>query len=454
MHRASVIVSDRMTEDEIGSRGGRPHHHHRGGDRGAKNGGGGPVRTHHRVTSVAVWETPSSGGSPSSVKLFTGSHDGKWRLYNIIPPPSTNSPNGGGGATLIGEFEHRVGGPVECVHVASPFFFAGFEACPIVAPDARAGMVHGWNLDRSADPPLELWMSGSARYAGSGKIKRVCTREDGRLWSGGHDGVIREWTYAPQLAGMGGFALVRGMGGHLGAVTGLALSKGTGVLWSGGMDGTVRLWNVETGEPAHAIPAIGKGAARGGGGNNGIGGPSSSSFSSSSSSSSSSSAASAPIAAPAGAGHSGPVTGLLPFELPGGDDASSGGGGPSSSSSPPSSFVFTSSLDETVKVWNATNGECVASERHGQGVTSIALSSDLRGNPLLLCGLYYGDIMIRGTVSNPPLCLLLKISHNFLGVGHEIGPVNDIQPGPGNTFYAVADDGKLTAWQITGDFGL
>ena len=399
MHRASVIVSDRMTEDEIGSRGGRPHHHHRGGDRGAKNGGGGPVRTHHRVTSVAVWETPSSGGSPSSVKLFTGSHDGKWRLYNIIPPPSTNSPNGGGGATLIGEFEHRVGGPVECVHVASPFFFAGFEACPIVAPDARAGMVHGWNLDRSADPPLELWMSGSARYAGSGKIRCVCTREDGRLWSGGHDGVIREWTYAPQLAGMGGFALVRGMGGHLGAVTGLALSKGTGVLWSGGMDGTVRLWNVETGEPAHAIPAIGKGAARGGGGNNGI-------------------------------------------------------GGPSSSSSSSSSFVFTSSLDETVKVWNATNGECVASERHGQGVTSIALSSDLRGNPLLLCGLYYGDIMIRGTVSNPPLCLLLKISHNFLGVGHEIGPVNDIQPGPGNTFYAVADDGKLTAWQITGDFGI
>ena len=118
------------------------------------------------------------------------------------------------------------------------------------------------------------------------------------------------------------------------------------------------------------------------------------------------------------------------------------------------SFVFTSSLDETVRVWNATNGECVASERHGQGVTAIALSSDLRGNPLLLCGLFYGDIMIRGTVSNPPLCLLLKISHNYLGVGHEMGPVNDIQPGPGNTFYAVADDGKLTAWQITGDFGL
>ena len=77
---------------------------------------------------------------------------------------------------------------------------------------------------------------------------------------------------------------------------------------------------------------------------------------------------------------------------------------------------------------------------------------DLKENPLLLCGLFYGDIMIRGTVSNPPLCLLLKISHHFIGVGHELGPVNST--GPSNTFYCVADDGKLTVWQITGDFGL
>jgi WD40 repeat protein len=343
------------------------------------------------------------------------------------------------------EFEHAVGGPVDAVHVASNYFFVGFEACPIISPDARAGMVHGWNLDKANDPPSELWMNGThAKYAGSGRVRCICTREDGRIWTGGNDGMIREWTYVPPhvVAGGGGgsgsggeFALVRGMGGHLGAVTGLALSNG--VLWSGGMDGTIRLWNVETGEHAHAIPALGKDAAKNGGGG-GImgGGPSSSST-----------ATIATSGLTTGAGHSGPITGLLPFELPGVDD---GGGGASSSMS----FVFTSSLDETVRVWNATNGECVASERHGQGVTAIALSSDLRGNPLLLCGLFYGDIMIRGTVSNPPLCLLLKISHNYLGVGHEMGPVNDIQPGPGNTFYAVADDGKLTAWQITGDFGL
>jgi WD40 repeat protein len=351
------------------------------------------VKDNHKVTSVAVWETNGV------IKLFTGSHDGKWRLWNTAPPV------GGNGATLTKEFEHFVGGPVDTVHVASHYFFCGFEASPTEAPDAKAGMVHSWNLNMAQDPPMELWMSPMAKYAGSGRIRSLWTTSDGRVWSGGSDGMIRQWAFNPRggPGGKAGFVLIRNMSGHLGAVTGLALMKG--VLWSGGMDGTVRLWNVESGDEAHLIPAVKKDSI----GNDGL-----------------------------SVGHSGPVTGLLPFEVP----------------NDQGTFVFSSSLDETVRVWNATNGDCVASEKHGQGVTSIALTTDLKGNPLLICGLFYGDIMIRGTVSNPPLCLLLKLSHNFIGVGHEMGPVNDIQPGPQNTFYAVADDGKLTVWQIAGDFGL
>ncbi|KAL9188183.1 hypothetical protein ACHAXT_006561 [Thalassiosira profunda] len=347
----------------------------------------------HKVTSVAVWETNGA------IKLFTGSHDGKWRLWNAAPAANGN------GATLTKEFEHFVGGPVDTVRMASHYFFCGFEASPTEAPDAKAGMVHGWNLNAASDPPLELWMGPMAKYAGSGRIKSLWAAPDGRVWSGGSDGCIRQWAFNPTggPGGKGGFALVRHMCGHLGAVAGLALI-GTH-LWSGGADGTVRLWNIESGEVAHVIAAAKKDAAQ-----------------------------SNP--APA-AGHAGAVTGLLSFDNP----------------SDGSSFAITSSLDETVKVWNATNGECVASEKHGQGVTSIALTKDLKGNALLLCGLFYGDIMVRGTVSNPPLVLLMKISHQFLGVGHELGPVNDIQPGPHNTFYAVADDGKLTVWQITGEFG-
>jgi len=346
----------------------------------------------HKVTSVSVWETNGQ------IKLFTGSHDGKWRLWNTAPAAN-------GSATLTQEFEHFVGGPVDTVHIASHYFFCGFEASPIECPDAKAGMVHSWNLNAAQDPPMELWMSPMAKYAGSGRIRSLWTTADGSVFSGGSDGTIRQWAFNPTggQGGQPGFSLVKSMSGHLGAVTGLAL-VGT-MLWSGGMDGTIRLWNVESGEQAHLISAIKKDSNN----NN----------------------------SPPGH-HSGAVTGLLPFEAPNNQG----------------SFIFSSSLDDTVKVWNATNGECVASESHGQGVTSIALTTDPKGNPLLLCGLFYGDIMIRGTISNPPLVLLLKISNTYVGCGHELGPVNDIQSGPGNTFYAVADDGKLTVWQITGDFGL
>ena len=379
MH-ASVTASDKNPDS-------KPNYGYRGSTNSNKS------KEYHKVTSVAVWETNGA------IKLFTGSHDGKWRLWATAPAA------GGNGATLTKEFEHFVGGPIDTVHIASHFFFCGFEASPKEAPDAKAGMVHSWNLNSAQDPPCELWMSPMAKYSGSGRIRSLWTTADGSVFSGGTDGIIRQWAFNPTGGqhGKGEFALVRSMDGHLGAVSGIALAGP--MLWSGGMDGTIRLWKPESGENCHLIPAVKKDADG---------------------------------AQPQTAGHSGPVTGLLPFEAP--NNAGT--------------FVFTSSLDETVKVWNAANGECVASETHGQGVTSIALTADLKGNPLLLCGLFYGDIMIRGTISNPPLVLLLKLSHHFLGVGHELGPVNDVQPGPGNTFYAVADDGKLTVWQITGDFGL
>ncbi len=427
-HFASVDVSDKLPPDAIVS----------GGRSGYRGGPSKPVKDRYKATSVAVWET-----SNGMIKLFTGSHDGKWRLYNTAPTTTTNHGGGGGGdnnspssVVLTKEFEHHVGGPVDTVHlVASHYFFVGFEiSSPIEAPNDtnKAGMVHIWNLNVPQDPPLELMIHGSmAKFAASGRIRCLCTATavgDGRVWSGGNDGVIREWAFSSSSSTVatgttGGFSLVRCMSGHLGAVSKLALCNG--VLWSGGVDGTIRLWNIENGEMAHLIPAIKKETGA-----------------TSSTTPYTDGGAAVAVVPTMAAGHSGSITGLLTFEIPSSD--------PSNSSASASLFVITSSLDETVKVWNATNGECVASEKHGQGVTSIALTSDPTGQPLLLCGLYYGDIMIRGTISNPPLCLLLKISHNFVGVGHEIGPVHDVQAGPGHTFYAVGEDGKLTVWQIVG----
>ena len=438
-HYATIDVSDKLPPDARQSSGGGGYHHH--------NRNSGKIKDRYKATSVAIWETANQ------IKLFVSSHDGKWRLYNTSPTTSTTTTNTTTnhhnhnnpqletnnnnapiitGVTLNQEFEHYVGGPIDTLHLLSNhYLFVGFEnSAPIEAPleSNKAGMVHIWNLTSPGDAPMELQMHGNfAKYAHSGKIRCLCTGGgEGRVWTGGNDGVIREWranstttttTTTPGVAG-GGFILVRTISGHLGAVTKLTLSNhGSVILWSGGVDGTIRLWNVESGEMAHLIPAVKK--ETGG----------------------------ADTAGAMMLGHSAAITGLLPFDVPSSDPSAGGGSA--------SSFVFTSSLDETVKVWNAANGSCVASEKHGQGVTSIAFTTDASGtHPLLVCGLYYGDIMIRGTVSNPPLCLLLKISHNFVGVGHELGPVHDVQAGPGCTFYAVGEDGKLTVWQIVGDFGL
>lgn len=386
MH-ASIEASDRQ-KNESGGSGGRHHRGYQGGRHDAR-----PPKDKYPVSDVSVWE---SGGG---IKIFTGGQDGKWRLWNTA------------GGTFVKEFEHYVGGPVDCVQVAAHYFFCGFDASPKEAPDGRAGMVHVWNLNAPSEPPSELRMGAFSPYASSGKIRSLLTNSDGSIFSGGHDGAVRHWAFDAAANGnKGGFGLVRTMHGHIGGVTALAVAGG--MLWTGGSDSTIRLWDVASGENRFLIAGVAreqKQAAT----NNGT----------------------PPQAKP---GHSGSVTGLVPFDAPNGQG----------------SFVISSSYDSTVKVWNATNGDCVASESHGQGVSSIALSSDLKGNPLILCGLQYGDIMIRGTISNPPLVLLLKISHQFIGCGHQNGPVNAICPGPGNTFYAVGDDGKLTVWQITGDFGL
>ena len=483
-HYATIDVSDKLLPSSDSSSSSRQYHHHH-----QRSGGGGKVKDRYKATSVAIWETTAG-----QIKLFVAAHDGKWRLYNTAPiiaaattttatttnhhnnPHTTTNAAAAAttitGVNIIQEFEHYVGGPIDTLHLLNNnYLFVGFEVSgPMEAPleGNKAGMVHVWNLHNPAEPPMEFMMHGMfAKYASSGKIRCLCTTATTtttatstaipRVWSGGNDGVIREWRAATTTSippqgggggGGGGFVLVRTLSGHLGAVTKLTLSNNGSVLWSGGIDGTIRLWNVDSstsndGEMmmmmmmAHLIPAVKKETAT-----------------------TAAAAAGDPTAASAMMlGHSAAITGLLPFEVPSSTNDPSGGGGGSSSSSSgsasSSSFVFSSSLDETVKVWNASNGSCVASEKHGQGVTSIAFTTDASGShPLLICGLYYGDIMIRGTISNPPLCLLLKISHNFVGVGHELGPVHDIQAGPGCTFYAVGEDGKLTVWQIVGDFGL
>ena len=136
-------------------------------------------------------------------------------------------------------------------------------------------------------------------------------------------------------------------------------------------------------------------------------------------------------------GHSDAVTGLLKFASPAGQ------------------FVLSSSLDGTIKAWNGTSGECVASETHGDGVVSMALAADQQSNPILLIGLESGNIMCRNvvqTAKTPAFCLLFTLSSKYTA-GHE-GAVKCLTEGPSSTFYSGGDDGKLMVWQIAGDLGI
>jgi hypothetical protein len=72
---------------------------------------------HAAVSAVSIWETQGS------IKIFTGSHDGYWRLWNTQ------------GSTFTKEFEHNMGGgKVECLKVESNFLFCGFEAVSLSLP--------------------------------------------------------------------------------------------------------------------------------------------------------------------------------------------------------------------------------------------------------------------------------------------------------------------------------
>ena len=379
-------------------------HHNRG-----YNGHSGANAAHTPVSSVAIWE---SGGT---IKIFSGSHDGKWRLWNA-------------GNNFAKEFEHGMGGgKVECVDVASNFLFCGFEGTSIQVPGVKVGMIHAWNLSVPTEPPLEFHMGNLAPYAHGGGVSSFAYSGE-RIASGSHDGTIRSWRYDAAAnatgvtPGKGGFAMDKTFHGHSGEVNGLVVVGGA-MLWSCGNDMTIRLWDMSTAECKYLIsqdtPATpGAGSQPLQAAAAAVGQPPSQT-------------------SPKGVGHTASVTELLLFESPHGN------------------FVLSSSLDGSVKAWDASNGTCMFSESHGEGVVSMALSADLKGNPLLLVGLESGAIMVRSilqTPNAPAFCLLITLTQMFTS-GHD-GSVKSIRSGPSNTFYSAGSDGKVIVWQFTGDFGL
>jgi len=340
------------------------------------------------VSSVAIWETSGQ------IKIFTGSHDGFWRLWNT------------GGGNFAKEFEQSMRGKVECVTVVNNFLFCGFEAATTALPQVPVGMVHAWNLSQPNHPPLELHVSALAPYAHNQAVTalHIYAPEGSapKVVSGSRDGSIRVWSFQD-----GKFVLAQSLIGNCREVTGLVLVKN--MLWSCGTDACIRIWDLS--KPAGDCLFV-------------ITGPATANPQ-----------GTAPPAT-AGVGHTNAVTGLLTFETPAG------------------TFVLSSSLDGTIKAWNGSNGECVASENHGEGVVSMCLAKDSQDNELLLIGLESGGIMCRNLVQTAKAAAFqLLFTLTTFQAAHE-GAVKALQSGPAATFYTVGTDGKMLVFQFTGDLGL
>jgi WD40 repeat protein len=340
------------------------------------------------ISSVSIWETAGA------IKIFTGSHDGFWRLWNTQ------------GGTFVKEFEQSMGGPVECVEVASNFLFCGFEGTSPALPGVQVGMIHAWNLSNPNDPPLEFHMHALIPYAHATRLTKLLVVDGQKIISGSRDGALRMWAFdAAAHQGKGGFVLALTLLGHAREITGLSVADN--LLWSSSTDGSIRIWDLaNNGECQHAITMA----------------PANPQQSSS---------------PPPGAGHKDAVTDLISFTSPSGK------------------FILSSSLDGDIKAWNGSNGQCVASESHGEGVVSMSMGKDLNNNQLLLIGLVSGNIMIRSILQTPnvPAFTLLATLSSHFTAGHE-GSVKTICEGPASTFYSGGSDGKVLVFQFTGDLGL
>jgi WD40 repeat protein len=239
--------------------------------------------------------------------------------------------------------------------------------------------------------------------------------------------VLRTWHYD---GGNNKFVLQHTLSGHAGEITGLTTispgGNGTAgrsppILWSGSTDRSIRLWDLTT-ENCQFLITSESGATTDGSG----GAPTPNAGGSSTAQGQGQ-----------GQGHTEAITSLLALESPAGN------------------FVLSSSLDGSVKAWNGSNGTCMASEMHGEGVVSMALATDPKGNPLLLLGLQEGIIMclsVLQTPTTPAYSFLFALMPRYT-IGHA-GPVKSIEAGPASTFYTGGNDGKLLIFQITADLGL
>jgi F-box and WD-40 domain protein CDC4 len=293
------------------------------------------------------------------------------------------------------------------LRVANSFLFCGMEAAvPAADPETPVGMVHAWNLEQPAMPPLELQISKPFLPYSHNQCVSALAIQDATVVTGSQDGSIRIWKFSSNE-----FILDKSLPGHARAVTGLVVVDQN--LWSSSIDGSIRIWDTTNGECQYSIPKQPSPPAN-------------------------ASQPQAPPSSPSN-GHSAAVSCLISFQSP-----------------QHGTFILTGSLDGTIKAWSAATGECVASEDHaGQGVVSIAIADTSGGPQILLAGLESGRIVARNLMQTATTAALeaLFVLDGRYNSAHN-GAVKCVTPGPSATFYTGGNDGNLMVWQINGELGL
>jgi len=354
------------------------------------------------VAGLATWmQTPTS-----APQIFSGSHDGFWRLWDSSNNFSKSFENACGikvthllvdsvSQKLVVAFESAFNGTSGLIVNPKDTAQTGAGA---VSKEEKAnlhtvGLIQSWDLNQPQAPPTNYHLSQFAPYASHKPITCLLTIPDAAnpthpiVIASGEEPAIRVWKMNPTATPQPAYAPVSTMFGHVRPVTTMLTLDG--LLWSGSIDGNLRIWDPTAGECKHVVLA-GKSAT--------------------------------------GGGHTGPITDSIVVEAEG------------------SKFVVTASLDATVRAWDMS-ANLMKDEAMGQGVVCLNSIDDTGGNKLLLCGLEKGNVMIRHF---PSFMNLMVLSSQY-SCGHDGGAVRCIEIGPNNCFFTGGEDGKVMVWQIVGD---
>jgi len=191
----------------------------------ATAGGGGGARQEHRVAAVCSHKDASGG-----VRVFTGSKDGHWRMWNAM--------------TWTLEQDVQMEGEIHALEVEAGFLVCGYEGPTPTLPGVTVGLVRAWNLSNPATP-YDFRMSEALPFAHLQRTYAVQLKIDAapEVYTGSHDGAIHCWGFD---AANNKFLLKCKLEGHVLGVTSLALfSSGGTFLLSGSMDKSVRVWSVD-----------------------------------------------------------------------------------------------------------------------------------------------------------------------------------------------------------------